>query len=129
VTALSRRLVVVEAFHCIPGEVSPSLVARKTLLVYCCPVKQFGLRHERGCCWLSSEHEETEKPRIGVTSRKGLLRTPRIVGGPGQLAMTNGWTSGNGLGLGLPGAKRLVNEFVVQSAPGRGTRVIVTHWR
>jgi len=45
--------------------------------------------------------------------------------GPGipdiQSAMTNGWTSGNGLGLGLPGAKRLVNEFEVQSTVGRGT--------
>ena len=53
--------------------------------------------------------------------------------GPGipdiQSAMTNGWTSGNGLGLGLPGAKRLVNEFEVQSAVGRGTRVVITRWQ
>lgn len=44
-------------------------------------------------------------------------------------AMTNGWSSGHGLGLGLPGAKRLVNEFEVQSAPGRGTRVTITRWQ
>ena len=53
--------------------------------------------------------------------------------GPGipdiQSAMTNGWTSGNGLGLGLPGAKRLVNEFEVQSSVGRGTRVVITRWQ
>jgi serine/threonine-protein kinase RsbT len=53
--------------------------------------------------------------------------------GPGipdiQSAMTNGWTSGNGLGLGLPGAKRLVNEFEVQSTVGRGTRVVITRWQ
>jgi serine/threonine-protein kinase RsbT len=53
--------------------------------------------------------------------------------GPGildlQLAMTNGWTSGTGLGLGLPGAKRLVNEFEVRSSPGRGTCVVITRWR
>jgi serine/threonine-protein kinase RsbT len=53
--------------------------------------------------------------------------------GPGipdlQRAMTNGWTSGKGLGLGLPGAKRLVNEFEVQSAPGQGTRVVITRWK
>ena len=53
--------------------------------------------------------------------------------GPGipdiQSAMTNGWTSGNGLGLGLPGAKRLVNEFEIQSTVGRGTRVVITRWQ
>jgi serine/threonine-protein kinase RsbT len=49
--------------------------------------------------------------------------------GPGisdiPLAMTNGWTSKKGLGLGLPGAKRLVHEFHVQSTPGRGTTVVI----
>jgi serine/threonine-protein kinase RsbT len=44
-------------------------------------------------------------------------------------AMTNGWTSGKGLGLGLPGAKRLVNQFALISAPGRGTRVVITRWQ
>jgi serine/threonine-protein kinase RsbT len=43
-------------------------------------------------------------------------------------AMTNGWTSGKGLGLGLPGTKRLVNEFDLESLPGRGTRVVITRW-
>ena len=43
-------------------------------------------------------------------------------------AMTDGWTSGKGLGLGLPGAKRLVHEFEIHSAPGRGTRVVITRW-
>jgi serine/threonine-protein kinase RsbT len=53
--------------------------------------------------------------------------------GPGiadiQRAMANGWTSGTGLGLGLPGAKRLVHEFKVQSTPGRGTRVVIVRWQ
>ena len=53
--------------------------------------------------------------------------------GPGiadlALALTDGWTSGSGMGLGLPGSKRLVNDFVVDSAPGRGTRVSITKWR
>jgi len=52
--------------------------------------------------------------------------------GPGipdiALAMTDGWTSGTGLGLGLTGAKRLSNEFELDSAPGRGTRVTITRW-
>jgi serine/threonine-protein kinase RsbT len=53
--------------------------------------------------------------------------------GPGiadlKLAMTDGWTSGSGMGLGLPGSKRLVNDFEVDSAPGRGTRVSITKWK
>jgi serine/threonine-protein kinase RsbT len=52
--------------------------------------------------------------------------------GPGiadlKLAMTDGWTSGSGLGLGLTGAKRLVNEFELDSAPGKGTRVTIVRW-
>ena len=52
--------------------------------------------------------------------------------GPGipdiKLAMTDGWTSGSGLGLGLTGAKRLVDEFELDTAPGQGTRITITRW-
>ena len=52
--------------------------------------------------------------------------------GPGiadiGLALTDGWTSGNGLGLGLSGARRLVDEFELSSQPGSGTRVMVVKW-
>ena len=43
--------------------------------------------------------------------------------------MTDGYTTGNGLGLGLSGAKRLCNEFSVKSAPGQGTIVTLARWR
>jgi serine/threonine-protein kinase RsbT len=53
--------------------------------------------------------------------------------GPGiadlGLAMTDGWTSGAGMGLGLSGARRLVNEFEIQSEVGRGTKVMITRWK
>lgn len=53
--------------------------------------------------------------------------------GPGipdlDLALTDGWTSGSGMGLGLSGAKRLVEEFEVDSEPGRGTRVRIVKWK
>ncbi|MEQ1507509.1 MAG: ATP-binding protein [Myxococcota bacterium] len=53
--------------------------------------------------------------------------------GPGiadlKLAMTDGWTSGSGLGMGLSGAKRLVHEFEIDTAVDRGTRVTITRWR
>jgi len=53
--------------------------------------------------------------------------------GPGipdvNLALTDGWTSGNGLGLGLSGARRLMNEFTIDSQIGRGTQVTVVRWK
>jgi len=53
--------------------------------------------------------------------------------GPGipdvNAAMRDGFTTGSGLGLGLGGAKRLVNDFTVESAPGAGTRIAITRWR
>jgi serine/threonine-protein kinase RsbT len=53
--------------------------------------------------------------------------------GPGipdvALALTDGYTTGDGLGLGLGGARRLVNDFDIWSQPGAGTRVTVTRWK
>lgn len=53
--------------------------------------------------------------------------------GPGipdiSRALQDGFTTGNGLGLGLPGARRLVNDFEIDSRVGEGTRVTVVRWR
>jgi serine/threonine-protein kinase RsbT len=53
--------------------------------------------------------------------------------GPGiadiQLALKDGYTSGDGMGLGLGGAKRLMSEIEIISTPGKGTRVSVTRWK
>ena len=53
--------------------------------------------------------------------------------GPGipdvELAMRDGYTTGGGLGLGLSGARRLSNDFSIESTPGKGTRVTITRWR
>ena len=46
-----------------------------------------------------------------------------------DLAMTDGWTSGSGLGVGLSGSRRLVNEFDIRSAVGEGTCVTITRWK
>ena len=52
--------------------------------------------------------------------------------GPGiadiDLALTDGWTTGGGLGLGLSGTRRLVDEFELDSKPGTGTSVVVVKW-
>jgi len=44
-------------------------------------------------------------------------------------AMMDGWTSGKGLGMGLSGSKRLVNEFHIESKVGVGTRVSIARWK
>jgi serine/threonine-protein kinase RsbT len=53
--------------------------------------------------------------------------------GPGipdlNKALTDGFTTGGGMGLGLGGAKRLVDEFELHSRPGEGTRVVLTKWK
>ncbi len=53
--------------------------------------------------------------------------------GPGianiELALTDGYTTGGGLGLGLSGARRLCNEFKLESAPGAGTKVMIARWK
>src|SRR5262245_47747308 len=67
---------------------------------------------------------------------EGARRGIRLVfedGGPGianiDLALTAGYTTGNGLGLGLSGARRLSNEFAIESAPGKGTKVMIARWK
>jgi serine/threonine-protein kinase RsbT len=72
-----------------------------------------------------------EVTRVENRRRSGI----RIVfadQGPGiqdlELALTDGYTTGGGLGLGLSGARRLVDEFDIDTAVGRGTSITVTKW-
>ena len=71
-----------------------------------------------------------EKVTDGV--RKGV-RLTFIDNGPGipdlELAFKDGWTSGGGLGMGLSGAKRLVQDFEIDTTPGQGTTIVVARWR
>jgi serine/threonine-protein kinase RsbT len=75
------------------------------------------------------------KARVeAVTSGNGKsgIRIGFTDDGPGipdvDLALTDGWTSGQGLGLGLSGARRLVDEFELTSKAGSGTSVVVVKW-
>jgi serine/threonine-protein kinase RsbT len=67
-----------------------------------------------------------------VGARRGLRLTFEDQG-PGipdvELALRDGYTTGSGLGLGLSGSKRLVNEFELESRVGEGTRVTITRWK
>jgi serine/threonine-protein kinase RsbT len=65
-------------------------------------------------------------------ARKGvrLTFTDRGPGIPDiELALKDGYSTGGGLGLGLSGARRLSNEFSIESQPGEGTRVAIARWR
>jgi serine/threonine-protein kinase RsbT len=64
--------------------------------------------------------------------RRGGIRIVFADQGPGiadvDLALTDGYTTGGGLGLGLSGARRLVDEFDIKTAVGQGTSITVTKW-
>ena len=68
--------------------------------------------------------------------QEGIRRGVRLVfedRGPGipdvERALQDGYTTGTGMGLGLGGTRRLVNEFAIESAPGVGTRVTIARWK
>lgn len=75
---------------------------------------------------------EAKIEKLEDDGRRGLSLS-FIDQGPGiadiALAMTDGYTSGGGLGLGLSGAKRLADEFSIDSAPGKGTTVKIIKWK
>jgi serine/threonine-protein kinase RsbT len=77
---------------------------------------------QRGEVLVSVVHEE---------DRRGIQVVARDQG-PGiediDRALQDGYTTGGGLGLGLPGARRLVDDFTIDSAPGRGTTVTLVKW-
>ncbi|MEA2281531.1 MAG: serine/threonine-protein kinase RsbT [Solirubrobacteraceae bacterium] len=72
---------------------------------------------------------------VGIVRDGAGRRGIRVVAsdqGPGiedvERAMQDGYTTGGGLGLGLPGARRLVDDFALDSEPGRGTTVTLVKW-
>jgi serine/threonine-protein kinase RsbT len=81
------------------------------------------------------EHGHGGTMRVELVEN-GVRRGVKLVfedQGPGipdvELALRDGYTTGNGLGLGLSGSKRLVNEFEIKSEPGRGTTVTIIRWK
>jgi serine/threonine-protein kinase RsbT len=72
---------------------------------------------------------------LAIISDNNGRRGIRVIAkddGPGienvEEALQDGYTSGGGLGLGLPGARRLVHEFHIETAPGQGTKVTLVMW-
>jgi len=102
----------------------------------------FGLVHQTKLITAASElirnmieHAGGGQIKIRKVSRKGRQGLELVFAdrGPGiediQLAMKDGYSTGNGMGLGLPGASRLVNEFNITSVPGKGTTVTILMWK
>jgi serine/threonine-protein kinase RsbT len=105
------------------AELRFSLVDQTKLVTAASELARNTLEHGKGgdvrVEWLE------EEPRRG-------LRLVFEDQGPGipdiELALKEGFTTGNGLGLGLGGSRRLVNEFDIESTPGHGTRVTAVRW-
>jgi serine/threonine-protein kinase RsbT len=81
------------------------------------------------------QHGGGGRARVSVLlngARRGI-RLEFVDQGPGiadlKQALTDGFTTGSGLGLGLSGARRLSDEFAIQSQPGEGTRVTIVRWK
>jgi len=80
-------------------------------------------------------HQFAGKGTVTIFSLKGERKGIKIVcqdNGPGiadiELALSDGYSTMKSLGLGLPGTRRLMDEFEIESKPGKGTRVSITKW-
>ena len=75
----------------------------------------------------------TARVALVANGSKRGLRLDFVDQGPGiadvDLALKDGYTTGNGLGLGLSGARRLSDEFEIRSRPGEGTQVSILRWK
>ncbi len=107
----------------VSGQVGLSLVDQTKLVTAASELARNTLIYGGGGTMLL---ESLNGPRLGV-------RLTFVDNGPGipdiELALRDGFTTGSGLGLGLGGSKRLVNEFEIHSKAGEGTRVAVTRWK
>lgn len=106
------------------GELGFSLVDQTKLVTGASELARNTLDHGRG--------GRVRLEMLEDSGRRGLAMTFEDQG-PGiadiTLALTDGYTTGNGLGLGLSGTRRLMTEFRIDSEPGRGTRVYCARWR
>ena len=106
------------------SEVGFSLVAQTKIVTAASELARNVLVHGGG--GIARLEMLQESPRRG-------LRVVFEDQGPGipdiELALRDGYTTGNGLGLGLGGSRRLVGEFEIVSRPGEGTRVTITNWK
>ena len=106
------------------AELGFSLVDQTKLVTGASELARNTLDHGRGGSVRLVMLEDGARRGLGMTFEDS---------GPGiadvHLALTDGYTTGNGLGLGLSGTRRLMTEFRIDSQPGQGTRVYCARWR
>ena len=100
------------------------LISQTKIVTAASEIARNGLVYGLGCECLIEETVRAGKPAIRLVIRDN---------GPGiadlDRAMVDGYTSGKGLGLGLSGSRRLVDDFHIDSQPGQGTTVELWNWR
>ena len=106
------------------GQLGFGLVAQTKLVTAASELARNTLDYGKGGTVLLELLEEGIKKGLRLTFEDQGPGIPDM-----ELALRDGYTSGKGMGMGLSGAKRLVNEFEIESKVGEGTRVAVTRWK
>jgi serine/threonine-protein kinase RsbT len=101
-----------------------SLVDQTKMITAASELSRNTLVHGGGCRMLWTFLERDGKRGLSLRFEDDGPGIPDL-----KMALTDGWTSGSGMGLGLPGSKRLVNDFEIHSQPGQGTQVSITRWK
>lgn len=101
-----------------------SLVDQTKLVTAASELARNALEHGKGGVMILESIANGAKSGLRLTFEDQGPGIPDI-----ELALKDGYTSGGGLGLGLGGSKRLVNEFSIESEVGKGTRVTAVRWR
>jgi serine/threonine-protein kinase RsbT len=101
-----------------------SLVDQTKLVTAASELARNALDHGKGGEMTIEELSNGSKMGIRLTFEDHGPGIPDI-----ERALTDGFTSGSGMGLGLGGSKRLVNEFSIQSEVGKGTTITIARWR
>jgi len=106
------------------AELKFSLVDQTKLVTATSELARNALEHGKGGRMRVDQVENGSRRGVRLTFEDNGPGIPNI-----ELALRDGYTTGGGLGLGLSGSKRLVNEFEIKSEMGRGTTVTITRWK
>lgn len=106
------------------AEMKFTLVDQTKLVTAASELARNALEHGKGGHMLIEKVENSHKNGLKLVFEDK---------GPGikdiEAALRDGFTTGGGMGLGLGGSKRLVNDFQIESEPGKGTRITITRWK
>ena len=105
-------------------ELKFTLVDQTKLVTAASELARNALEHGKGGHMVIEQVENTVKNGLKLVFEDQGPGIPDI-----EAALRDGFTTGGGMGLGLGGSKRLVNDFQVESQPGKGTRVTVVRWK